>query len=344
MIRTHVMLDGLHVTGHARQLSQRWAARGLVNAVDPAGQAAWLAREDGQALTEAQVDDAAAVARTFGVELRDRVGSAFVPANDLDALRDRLAYEFKSRFATALVFGLPALGLHYGAGLLTTTSDGPRAMLYPWAFEWLLVGWACLAAGWPMLWNGLLAAVHLRATSDLLLTLIVAATLLPGLAGIAAIIVTGDTWLGIGPADGPMLHVPLCAVMLSCLQRWRFHRAARALAGRGDWMPPAVNRMAGLWVALSVVAWAWQGREMGLAIALLWPPLVALGAINPWSPGASMLLPVLGFASVLLVGPEALQLPVRGVAVEIAAGFGLMMTGVFVAGWGALSRKRRGVG
>jgi hypothetical protein len=333
--RTHVILDGLHDTRHARELSARWSDAGFDNSVDAAAQSASLARHDGGEMSEADVDRAAAVARCYGVELRDRAGTTFVSANDAAALRQRLAYEFKSRFATALVFGLPALGLHYAGCWLTGGSDHPRDLLYPWLFELLLVGWACIAAGWPILWNGALAARHLRATADLLTTVIVLAALLPTAAGLVWLVTTGETWLSVSRGHGPLTHAALAAVAISTLQRWWYFAHADRVAGRATLMIPRPGRLVALWLMVSAAVTAWQGREPGLAFALVLPPLLALGAIHRQSPGWSMALPVVSFGVLLLIGPEALQLPVRGVMIEIAAGFGVLMSCVFAMGWRA---------
>ena len=53
-------------------------------------------------LGEADVDRAAAIARRFGIEVRDRVGTTFKADNDLAALHGHMAYEYKSRLATRL--------------------------------------------------------------------------------------------------------------------------------------------------------------------------------------------------------------------------------------------------
>ncbi len=332
--RTHLIIDGLYDPQLAGELSRRWAKAGFDNAVDVASQSAWLAPHEGpHTASEADVERAAAIVRCFRVELRDRVGTSFIAANDATALRQRMAYEFKSRLATAVVFGLPALALHYAGPWLAGGGREARDLLYPWLFELLLVGWACVAAGWPILWNGALAAMHLRATADLLTTLIVLASLLPAAAGLAWLIATGDTWLGASRADGTLAHAALAAIVISTLQRWQFYCNADRLSGRSQLMVPRPGRLVVLWLVLSAAVTSWHGRELGLAVALLLPPLISLGAIHRQSPGWSMVLPVFAFAVLMLLAPRALQLPVRGVAVEIAAGFALMMTVVFALGW-----------
>ena len=63
------------------------------------------------------------------------------------------------------------------------------------------------------------------------------------------------------------------------------------------------------------------GWRMGIAIAMLMPPMAAMGAINPWCPGWSAILPVFGFALMVLLGPQLLGTQIQGVEVEIAGGF-----------------------
>lgn len=329
VVCTHLILDGLQDLDHAAALSRRWMNAGYANTVDPAGQGATLARRDGGPLTEADVARAAGVARGFGVELRDRLGTSWTPVDDPAQFRGRMAYEYKSRFATAVVFGLPALALRELGPWLAGGAQGPRDLLYPWLFEMLLVGWACLAAGWPILWNAGLAALHLRATPDLLTGLIVLAAWCPSAVGTLWLI-SGDTWLA-----QPRFDAALWAVLLATLQRWLAYRFADRLAGRAMLMVGRLSRLVAFWLVLASVAAIWQGWTVGLATALLLPPMIGVGAIHPLTPGLSMTLPVLGFAGLLLLGPAALQLPVGDRIILIAAGFGLIMTAVFALGWRA---------
>jgi hypothetical protein len=336
MIRTHVILDGLQDPHLGRDLSVRWAAAGFDNAVDVAGQCAWLAARDGgdgAAIDETQIRHAAAIARAYGLEIRDRAGQSFEPENDLDALRGRMVYEYKSRLATALMFGLPALALHYLGPTLAGGRGGAVDMIYPWLFELLLVGWVCLAAGWPILWQAALAAVHLRATADLLTASIIAVAFTWSAIGVVSLLWATDPWFTTEPGQGPMFYAADLAVILAVSQRWLAHRAAVRIRGRAMLMIPRFSRVVGLWLCASIVVTSTGGWESGLAVALIFPPMIGLGAINRMSPGVTMLLPVCAFALVLLIGPGAMSLPVEGVRVEIAAGFALTMTLVFATGW-----------
>ncbi len=359
MIRTHVMLDGLQDPAMAQALSARWVEAGFENGVDVAGQCAWLSPpgipapgssgitdagaqatgSGGEAvMTESAMDRAAGVARGFGLEVRDRVGSVFEAANDVEALRGRLVYEYKSRFATLLVFGLPAWVLHGVGPMLAGGGHDARSMLYPWLFELLLVGWACIAAGWPILWQGGLSAIHGRATGDLLTTLIVVGAWIGSAIGVIQIVFGREPWfVGAAGGGGPCFHAAIAAIGLAVLGRWLAHRFGRALVGRADWMLVGHRRLMAAWMVLGLVIAVVLGWRWGLAVGLLLPPVVSLGAINPWSPGWSAVLPVLGFAGVFLLGPGAFGVALDGVEIETAFGFGLLMVGVFVWGWQGLS-------
>jgi hypothetical protein len=334
MVRTHVILDGLQDPDLGRKLSAAWAKAGFVNVVDVTGQCAWLEPDAASGLSElneAHVDGAAAIARGFGLELRDRVGSAFRADNDLAALHQRMAYEYKSRFATALVFGLPAIALHYAAPVLAGGGQDPRAMVYPWLFETILVGWACLAAGWPILWQGALSAIYLRTTADLLTTLIVLGAFIPSLLGLFSMGFRETPLVFHG--RGPLYHAAMLTVVIAVLQRWLAHRAAARISGRVTLVPMKFDRAVGLWIAASVIVAYVLGWRWGIAVAMVFPPMVGLGAVNRWSPGWSLLLPVIGFAWLMLAGRRVLHLDIAPVSVEVSAGFGLLMSLVMAAGW-----------
>lgn len=336
MTRTHLILDGLQDPLLAQRLSALWKEYGYDNAVDVAGQTAWIARPN-TAITEEQADKAAAIARLFGIEPRDRAGETFIPDNDMGKLRDRIAYEYKSRFATALVFGLPAIVLHYLAPILASGSGSiTRSMAYPWLFEFLLVGWACLAAGWPILWQGLLSIFALRMTADLFTSLLLLAAFVPSTLGLASMSWRALPWFNM-VESGPMFHAAMMILVLAVLQRWLMHRVSDKLAGRAVLMLPGCGRLFTLWLAMGVaVGVMTRSWSMGLAMVTLLPPLISLGAINRWSPGWSMVLPVMGFALFLALAPRVIGRGIAGVEVEIAAGFQLLMIGTMAMGWARL--------
>lgn len=343
MGRTHVILDALQDPTTGRDLSARWAKAGIVNSLDVAGQCALLETsresegdEGDDASAEATVRRAAAIARAFGVELRDRAGATFVTANDLPALRKATAYEYRLRLASALVYGLPALALHYAAPFLAGgAAANPRGMLYPWLFELLLTGWVLIAAGWPMLWQGVLSLVHLRLTADLLTTALVAASFVPSAAVVLTMPFVEQPWALPRAAGGTgvMFHAAVIAVTLAAAQRWRAHSEAEWLSGGGARLPRRLGVLFGAALAAGAVAW-WLGMwSGGLAALLVVPPLVGLGGVNRWSPGASIVLPVVGFGCFLLMGGRALRIEAHGLEVEIAGGFQAMMTLVLAWGW-----------
>ena len=332
--RTHVILDGLQDPAIARRLSAAWYDDGFVNAIDAAGQCAWLepSKASGKdALDAEDMERAAGLARQFGLEPRERVGSEFQPANDLAQLREKIVHEYKSRFATALVYGLPALALHYLAPVLAGSGD-TRSMVYPWLFEMILAGWVCVSAGWPIIWQGAAALLHLRLTGDALVTLVIIASWLPSALGLASMAVTHEPWLAPGARE-PLFHATVMCVTLASLQRWLAHAAAGRLSGRGALLLPRFSRMVSLAllaaaVALTVRSWNW-----GVAVMLLTPPMLALGGASRLTPGWSAALPVIGFGVFLWFAPSAWGMQTHGREVEIAAGFQLLMVLVMNSAW-----------
>ena len=221
--RTLVILDGLGDPSLGQELSSRWAQAGFKNGVDVAGQWAWLS-ENAQALTEEKIDQAATIAGSIGLTIRDRAGKTFVPVNDLEQMRRQIVFEYRSRLATTLVFGIPALTLHYvGRVLACGRGDEPSAMAYPWLIEMMLVAWTLVAAGAPIIWQAALSLIHLRLTADLLSGLIIAFSFLPSAIGVLSTLVVDEPWFG---ANGPSFHASLLAVVITVLARWQLHHAA----------------------------------------------------------------------------------------------------------------------
>lgn len=332
MSRTHVILDGLADPRIGGQLSAAWLHAGFANTVDPAGQCASLWRADSDstqcpALSEADMDRAAAVARTFGLEPRDRVGNTFVADNQLPELRKRLAFEYKSRFATALVFGLPAIALHRFGPLLAGGGPGH----YAWLIELLLAGWTCIAAGWPILYQGALCARYLRVHGDLLTTVVVVFAYVPSAIGVLSMMWSGEPWL-IGD-QGPAFDAAVWVIIVATLQRWLAHCNADRLAGRAAMMLTGVGRFIVAWLIFVVIVMFVIDSHAGLMVAMLLPSMISHGAISRWSPGWSSVFPVVTFAIVLVAGPGALNVPLDQVRFEIAVGFALMTTCAMVAGW-----------
>ncbi len=403
-VRTHVILDGLQDPLHARDLSARWAAAGLINAVDVAGQCGWVELEgERHGGTEARrhegegkkpesgepgsdptpdnlnpppsppppdtrhptpesgipkLDLAANIARAYGVEIRERVGITFRPDNDLPALREQITREYRVRFAQSLIFGLPALAVHYlGPMLASGGGQAAGSMAFPWLLELILVGWAIWVAALPIVWQGVWSLIHLRPTADLFTTSIIAIAYLPSAWGVGSLLFVDQPWFGtVGMAGvpgvpggseaasggGPAFHVAIMAVMLASCQRWRMHGHIAALAQRGNYMMPRVGSLFVFWWLVMLIVWLVAGWKVMLAFGLLLPPLISSGAINRISPGWSMALPVLAFGPVFLFGPRSLPLASHAASLrfEIAAGFGWMMVGVMEFGW----RRMRGRG
>ena len=339
--RTNVILDGLQDLEMGQSLSSRWARMGISNGVDVAGQCAWLSPlgEQSQAkqasLSEQDIRRAASVARVFGLEIRDRHGRTFIPGNDLDAMRQRMIYEYKSRLATALVFGLPALALHYGGHALAGEGGDARSMMLPWLFELILVGWVCISAGWPILWQGMLSAIHLRASGDLMISALVLTAFVPSAVGVLAMPFVEDPWFVPRPGEGPMFYAAGIIIVLAVLQRWLFYRQVEHVAGRAVFMIRRFSRLIVAWLVLAGINLALVGWESAAALGMLLPSLLGLGAINRLSPGVRMVLPVAAFAVVMWIGPAALAVDVQGLRIEIAAGFALMMVFVMNLGWKA---------
>ncbi|MDX1682348.1 MAG: hypothetical protein R3336_04430 [Phycisphaeraceae bacterium] len=336
MIRTHVLFDGLQDPAHARALSQRLTAAGYANTVDPTGQSGWIAAEDGHPLTEEETLNAVAITRAFGIELRDRAGRQFRAENDLDNLRHQTAREYRARLAQGLVFGLPALLVHYfGPVLAGAGASEPGGMLYPWLIEGVLVGWACLVAGWPILWQAGLSLIHLRPTGDLLTASLVLLSFIPSAVGVIALAFTDTPWM---PADGPFFHATLALVVLATAQRWWIYRLAPRLAGRADLLPRGISRILLGWLMLAVAVLVLTGNwPLALAVGLLMPPMAGLGTVNGLTPGITTLLPIIAWTGFWLIAPASL---VPSTAeIEIAAGFQLVMLVVFWLGWRQLPER-----
>ncbi len=307
------------------------------------------------AMTESDIARAAEMAREVGVEMRDRVGVGFVPANDLTAMREHMTREYRLRLAQSLVFGLPALAVHYLAPVLARGSgQSAGSLIYPWIFEMILVGWTLWTAGLPMLWQGGLALLRGKCTGDLLTAAIVLAAFAPSALGVVSFLWTSDPWLPQGPppvlasvgatqastqaasAPGPQFHIALMAVMLAVAQRWLLWRRIERLAGRGNLMLPRFGRLVAAWLISTITIMALIDATAGLSFALLLPPMLALGGINRRNPGLLIALPVLVFAPIFVLGPGRFDFApgAEHVRFEIAAGFALMMTVVMAWGWG----------
>jgi hypothetical protein len=344
--RTFVVFDGLMDPFQGRELSRIWTGAGFENAVDVAGQSAWLAWRDaveGEAglrpLTESQMDRARLDALACGVQLRDRTGSTFRGDNDLAELRRSVSGEYRQRTAVAFMFGLPVLLLHALGPYLAGSAEA-RDMMLPWLFEMLLCGWACYACGWPVIWSGVAGLVRLRSVPDLLTTTVVVVAFVPSVAGVVSVMVGHEPWYDVAAGQGPRFYAAVLALWLALGQRWLVHLFAAKLAGHAHWMLGGIGRLVALWLAGMLLLAMWKGWSSSLAFGLLMPPALSLGAVNRWSPGWTSALPVPAFAIFMLLGPDALALNIEGHEITIAAGFGAIMTITFLLGWSTLQPKR----
>lgn len=300
-----------------------------------------LAEAPTEDLAEAEVARAGAIARAFGVEIRDRAGNSFIAANEPEALREQMVYEYRTRFAQSLVFGMPAIVLHYlGPVLAVGGGESAGNMLYPWLIQMVLVGWALWAGGLPILWQGVMSAIHLRSTADLVTTVIVFVAFIPSLIGMIAVIFGNEPWFANANGDGgPAFHVAIFAVMLALFQRWQMYKHTHRLSGRASLMMPRFNRLCAAWLIAVIVVLAAFGWMTALGFGLLFPALLSVGGINRWSPGWSMALPVIAIAPVYLFGQRLIEMDVESIRIESAVAFQMMIALLFTAGWSRWSRR-----
>lgn len=343
--QTPVILDGLQDPLIAQALSARWVEEGFDNRIDVSGQSASLSfgpepdsDVDPTALTETDADRAASIARQYGFEARTRAGKTFNANAAIADLRRQVTYEYKSRLATALVFGLPGIALHYAGPILAGSATNARAMAYPWLFELILVGWACVAAGWPILWQGGLSIVSLRPTGDLLSSAVILAAIVPSALGVLSLVVATDP-LFIDATHGPAFHAAAFALILALTQRWLAHRSADRIAGRADHIPQHIGRLIAGWLLVCAAVWCLAGWWAAIALGILLPPMIGLAAVNPWTPGWSCALPVVAIAPLLVLGGRVLGETFDSVRIEAAACFGLVMIVVMHCGWRAVPAR-----
>jgi len=348
-ISARVVLEGLQEPRWGMALSRQWADAGLPNRLDVAGQCAELySCEEGQAtpvsagrLSESDLQRAAAMARGYGVVLHDRIGRGFMAGIELAQLREHVAGQTRQRFAAALMFGLPVLALHYAAPYLAGVG-GPSRMVFPWLFATALSGWVCVAAGWPLLWNGILALVRLRPAGDALSALLLITAF--GVSLRPLVILAMADVAPLAPIKAPIFHAVVFVLWTALIQRWLVQRAASRLGGRSSWMLHGHRRIVTAWCLLAACVVFTFGWHRAVGFGMLLPPALSFGAINRRAAGWSATLPVGGFAFVYLFGPDALGMDVEGAEIEIAAGFAALMTIVFAMGWREMTPTGEGEG
>lgn len=327
---TFVVLEGLQDPRWAAALSRRWAEAGWPNRLDVAGQSAVLKAEACSDASAGRMDQVAAMAAPFGVIVHDRVGRCFVADNTLAPLQHHVAMQMRQRFAVALTFGLPVVVLQYAAPFLVGTA-GTAGMAFPWLFQMLLTGWACIAAGWPLFWNAGHCVLGLRPAADFLAAVLMVISFATSLWPLWVLAWGGDTPLDAIPP--PMFHATVLVLWIALAQRWLVLRSAGRLRGRASWMLRGHSHLVAVWCVLLGLVGFGAGWPTAVGFGMLLPPRLSFGAINRPAPGWSAALPVFAFAVVYLFGPRSFAVPMDGIEIEVATGFAVLMTLVFAWGW-----------
>ncbi len=186
----------------------------------------------------------------------------------------------------------------------------------------------------PIICQALAAMRALRSSGDLLSGAIVF---------IAALLAVGDL-AGWAAAKGGMaaLLLAIGALALGMIQRWLSHCMADRLSGRADSVIAGWHRLVGGWLAASFLLGLLAGWPWLMALLLVLPPMLSLGAVNPWSPRWQMALAPMAFALVLAGPTGALSTPglapwpqplppiLPGV---VGLGFQAIMMVVMAVGW-----------
>ncbi len=314
MSRRMLILDGLQDADVARGVSARLSGAGLDNRLDLGAQLLEV---------EAEADDPRieGILAQFG--LVPRVESR-------EAWRRRLGRCCLVLIALALL----------GAAVEVVIAAGMVGAGWRLGHVVLLLG--ALYAGEPVITQALAAARALRPSGDLLTSLVMA---------IAAGLAVGDA-AGWAAAEGGAAAMPLAvaALALAMGQRWLSHRMAEHLAGRADAMLRWWHRLVGGWVAGSAVVGIVAGWPWLMALLLVLPPMLALGAINPWTPRWQMALAPLAFA-VVLAGPAGALGAVESrpwphplpplLPGVVAVVFQCVMVSVMALGWWATAPRPR---
>lgn len=311
------MLDGLGDPSVARELTR--AVHQELDHVarsDPAG--LWLEVQSRKPIDEQVSDQVAALARRFALEPRDRVGSTFVPSLSAEHLRQRLAYEWTSRWATGLVFLLPALALHYLTPML---AQGGR--LIPGMIEAALVIWSLIAACWPIAWQGSLALRERRITPDLF-----------NLAGLTLTLFAGLVQVILAREN--VLHITAYFILAATTQRMIISRRAGRLDGNAHLMPP--SRWILLVVLLGGLILAPFDLEGGAAVLLAMPAMISLLSINRLVHPFGAMIPALLMCGLLALAPTVLPDHLLAGRIESAFAFNILLTLVYGSALGAPGR------
>jgi len=300
-----LMLDGIGDHATARRLTRDLSDEGLASRADPAGM--WLEVESNEPIDEAFSDRVSEIARRSGMEPRDRVGSSFVPGIGIDALRRRLAHEWTSRFATGLVFLLPALALHYLHPHLAGATN-----YVPNLIEAVLVGWAIIAAAWPVVYQALLSLAALRLSPDLFQGSLILVSFLIGV---------GQT---LADQSATMFDITIYAVLLIALQRMVVWRNVWKLEGRAHLMLP-LNRVLGVILAGALATLFFDARGAG-SMMLATPAMMGLLAVNRLAHPFVWVAPIVLFAAFIAWSPLVLPAELLTARTESAAAFCALLT------------------
>ncbi len=302
------MLDGLGDPLVARDLTRHvHETLGVATRSDPAGM--WLEIESTAPIDEALSDRVAEITRRFGLEPRDRTSSSFISSVTAEQLRQRMAYEWTSRWATGLVFLLPAVVLHY---LTPTLAQGSR--LIPGMIEATLVIWSLIAACWPIVWQGFLAIRSRRLTPDLFSTAGLAVSLGAGLAMVVL-------------ARENTLHITSYFIIAATTQRLIIWRRAIRLDGNAHLMPPSRWLLGAVLIAgLSLACFDFDG---GLAVLLAMPALISLLSINRVAHPFGAMIPAVLMCVLLGIAPAVFPEGYLSGRIEAAFGFNTLLTAVY---------------
>jgi len=302
------MLDGIGDPIAARDLTRAvHEMLGVVARSDPAGM--WLEIEADQPIDEAMSDRVAAITRRFALEPRDRSSSSFVSSVTAEQLRQRIAYEWTSRWATGLVFLLPALALHYLTPIL---AQGSR--LIPGMIEATLVAWSLIAAAWPIVWQGLLALRARRMTPDLFTLVGLAVSLV---AGLAAVVVAREN----------TLHITSMIIIAATTQRMIICRRAARLEGLAHFMPPSRGLLGFVLIGAMVLLWFDFAGAMATLLAM--PALISLLSINRLAHPLGAMIPPLLMCGLLAVAPAVFPEVYLAGRVEAAFAFNVLLTLIY---------------
>lgn len=307
------MLDGLGDPIVARDLTRTvHETLAVVARSDPAGM--WLEIESDHPIDETMADRIALITRRFGLEPRDRTSSSFVSSVTAGQLRQRMAYEWTSRWATGLVFLLPALALHY---LTPVLAQGSR--LIPGMIEATLIVWSLVAAAWPIVWQGLLALRARRITPDLFTLVGLAISLI---AGLISVIVAREN----------PLNITAMLIIAATTQRMIVCRRAERLDGCGHLMPPS-RWLLGI-VLIGAMILIWFDFDGAISMLLAMPALISLLSINRLTHPFGAMIPPLLMCCLLAIAPAFFPEAYLAGRVEAAFAFNVLLTLIYGAALG----------